>query len=264
MTDIPPDFSQTTFFKEKNILLIGGTSGIGLTCALQVLQAGANLTVLSRSATYNEELKDIRSNYHTQLTCLDIDISDPSSIANFFNDKLKYNNPSKFNGVIVCSGITMIHENITDITQSKYNEVFNTNTLGPLLFLIHSQPWLEYNSSVVLVSSIASKSPSKASCLYSASKAALDSLATSFADAWSPYQIRVNSILPGITDTPLLNKLGDREEIIKEFSSNIPLKRVASTDEISNLILFLISPLSSYITGQNIIVDGGITSIWNK
>lgn len=142
---------------------------------------------------------------------------------------------------------------------SSMKELFNINFFSQLAFsqIIIKKMIRNKTGSIINISSTAATDPVKGRLAYSSAKAALETSSSILSKELSAYNIRVNSISPGLTDTDLMRD-SHPKDIIEDMNKKISLGRIAEPSEIANTILFLASDLSSYITGQNIRVDGGI------
>jgi NAD(P)-dependent dehydrogenase (short-subunit alcohol dehydrogenase family) len=152
------------------------------------------------------------------------------------------------------------------ITEEHFDKTFNANVKGLLFTVQKALPLLKDGSSVILNASIVASTGSPAMSGYSASKAAVRSLARTFTTDLKDRGIRVNAISPGVIPSPgYRNSLGMTEEQVKQYADsvvgNIPLGRTGTLDEIAKAVSFLASDESSYITGIELVVDGGMTQI---
>lgn len=146
-------------------------------------------------------------------------------------------------------------------------DTFAINTSAPFYFMRHLTPYFKQKRSgnIVLLSSNAARVPRMGMAAYGASKAALTHFAKTIALELAPYDIRVNTISPGSTLTPMLHQLwtdtiGEAQTIdgnLEQFKLGIPLKKLASVDDIANAVMFLISDQASHITMQDLVIDGG-------
>jgi NAD(P)-dependent dehydrogenase (short-subunit alcohol dehydrogenase family) len=150
---------------------------------------------------------------------------------------------------------------VRDTSLAQFSEVFDTNVGGVYATVREALPFLARPASIILVASLAAHQGTKNFSAYCASKAAVVSLAKSFAAEFVESGIRVNSISPGVANTPIFDSLGMSEAQLLEWSRVIPMKRPADPAEIAAAILFLASDASRYMTGADLAVDGGMSGI---
>jgi NAD(P)-dependent dehydrogenase (short-subunit alcohol dehydrogenase family) len=151
---------------------------------------------------------------------------------------------------------------IADLDERSFDSVFAVNVKGPLFAIRAASPLLRRGGSVVRNALINAHLGMVGTALYAASKAAMRSLARVAANELAPRGIRVNALSPGPTDTGIVAKVGrDPEETKQWLAGRIPLGRVGRADEIARVALFLASDDSSFMTGEEIVVDGGMTRV---
>jgi NAD(P)-dependent dehydrogenase (short-subunit alcohol dehydrogenase family) len=153
----------------------------------------------------------------------------------------------------------------TDISEAFYDETFGINTKGVFFTVQKIIAHLNDGASIILNTSIADEAGLPATSVYAASKAAVRSLARTFAAELAPRGIRVNAVSPGPIATPLYGKLGLPKEAVDAFAANIvsqvPLKRFGTAEEVAQAVLFLASSASSYVNGVELNVDGGLGQV---
>jgi NAD(P)-dependent dehydrogenase (short-subunit alcohol dehydrogenase family) len=152
------------------------------------------------------------------------------------------------------------------ITEEHFDKILNANVKGLLFTVQKALPLLKDGSSVILNASIVASTGASAMSVYSASKAAVRSFARTFTTDLKDRKIRVNAVSPGVIPSPgYRNSLGMTEEQVKQYGDsvvgNIPLGRTGTLDEIARVVSFLASEESSYITGIELVVDGGMTQV---
>jgi 3-oxoacyl-[acyl-carrier protein] reductase len=160
---------------------------------------------------------------------------------------------------INCAGINVIGD-LHTISEETYDDIMQINVKAPFLISQYVSGYMKsgYTGKIVNISSIwGEKTISKRLC-YTTSKAALIGMTKTLAVELAKYNILVNTVSPGFTDTDLTRSILSKSAI-NELIEKVPLQRMASPDEIANTVLFLSSDLNSYITGQNIIIDGGFS-----
>ncbi len=246
---------------KRVIVITGGSSGIGLQTTRQ-LASDENTHVISFSRS-KEKIEraakeiDIPGN----VTYLEGDVtksSDCQKLADHIEE-----NYGKLHGLVNNAGVlTKGGMEMIDYETWKYNLEINLN--GVYLFTRTMLPLLKKakGASIVNVSSVASLKPGS-SIAYSVSKAGLDMLTEFLAGDLAPYKIRVNSVNPALVKTPIhldnkiFNNQEDYDKLLKNARGRYPLERVGQPEDIANLIEFLLSEKSSWITGSIIKIDGG-------
>jgi NAD(P)-dependent dehydrogenase (short-subunit alcohol dehydrogenase family) len=228
----------------KNVVIIGGTSGIGLDTALYLKSRGYSVLVGSR----NNIKEDAAVDY------LKIDVTDELSIGHFFNSI-----PFKsIDSIIYSAGITMPQKSLQNFDKNEYMKVHDVNLLGAILILKYAYPLLkETKGKAVIVNSIASRAYSKLSGFeYTVTKAGLSGLVKQLAVEWAKDTVLINSINPSMVETPML-KENINPDALKLIENQIPLGRIAKPIEIAKVIEFLISDKNTYITGAGVDINGG-------
>lgn len=232
--------------KDKVVVITGGTKGIGLATAKLFLQEGANVVVGARKKDNLNEGID----YHV------LDISNNDSCIDFFNYVIdKY----KRIDVLVNNAGIMKDRTTKKMSDDEFDSVINVNLKGTFNMVRLIGPHMQQNNygSIVNVSSFVAKNGNIGQANYVASKAAVEGMTKCWAKEFSCHgeNVRVNAIAPGIVITDIFDNTP--KEIVESFSQKTCLKRFGKVEEIANVILFLASNLSSYITGTTIHVDGG-------
>lgn len=243
---------------DKKVLITGGTKGIGRATVKEFLSLGAEVVFTARDAAAVEAFENELRAENSIATGLSFDVTkdgDTVQIKEWIDS-----NWGKLD-VLVNNAGRNIRKLSDQYTTDEYNTVINTNVTAPfdlsvaLLNLLKASDF----ASIINVASIAGLMDVKAGSPYGISKAGLLQLTRNLAAEWATYGIRVNAVSPWFTETPLTDVLLKNEEKLKQVISRTPLGRVAQAVEMATAIAFLAMPASSYITGQNIIVDGGIT-----
>jgi len=222
----------------KNIVIIGGNSGIGLATAQILKEQGANLFLYSKSGE-GTQILDIGRDFEA--------IPDL---------------PEVIDGVVYCPG-TINLKPFHRLTIADFQEELEVNFLGAVRVLQACMKGLKKSdqASVVLYSTVAVQMGMGFHAGISSAKGAIEGLTRSLAAEWAPSQIRVNAIAPSLTDTPLAANLLSTEEKKEASSKRHPLGRVGAPLDIASSTVFLLSPQSSWMTGQILHLDGGMSSI---
>jgi NAD(P)-dependent dehydrogenase (short-subunit alcohol dehydrogenase family) len=245
-------------FKGKHILVVGGSSGIGKQTALNLANLGAAISIIGRNAfRVNETLSKLNEiNSSIKHTGHIFDLVKIESISTLVNELGNYN------GLVYSAGIQKISP-LQFINNQDFAEVQYINSFAPF-FLIRDLIKLKKinkEASIVLVSSVSgAKIGTKGLISYATSKSALVGMSKSLALELARQKIRVNCVLPGmIKDTLLNNIFNFSEEQLLEDKKKYPLGDYGTCQDVSNAICFLLSDLSKYITGSELVIDGGLT-----
>lgn len=238
----------------KNVVITGGSSGIGYAAAAKMKSLGANVVITGR----NEELLQKAS---TELGVIGIQ-SDQSKLSDI--DGLVSHVSEVFQGVDVLfinAGIAAFAP-VDQVSEEQFDSIMDINFKGAFFTLQKFLPILKEGASVINLSSINAYTGMPNTSIYAASKAALNSLTRTAATELAPRKIRVNSVNPGPVNTTIFGKLGMSEEAINEFAgamqNRIPLKRFGEPENIASLVSFLASDDASFITGAEYNIDGGV------
>lgn len=227
----------------EHILIVGGTSGIGLATARHLLHNGFDVTISGRSNPNEKEL--------SYLPC---DVRAESSVRELFN----LLQGRGLSGLIYSTGITSPPVQITNFEKSVWEKLSETNVSGALLCLKYAYELLKKSHGrIVIVNSLASRNYSKYSGVeYTMTKSALSGMVRHLAPQFAKDDVLINSVFPGMTMTPMLIK-NIPEEILKEAKASVPLNRLAEPKDIARVIQFLISKQNTFITGSGVDVNGG-------
>ena len=247
---------EVTFnFTGKNFAVVGASSGIGKQVTLELLQAGANVLAVARR---KELMDEIYKDYPAQIVTAKLDVTKYDG----WNDILKnfVAEKGKFNGSVYCAGIgTPVALKIIDIEDLQ--SVMNTNFFGAVMFMKNfiRAGITSAGSSNVWISSAAAYIGTRGLINYEASKGAMMAAKRSIACEIANKKHRLNTVSPAWIETPLTSEFNDRmsEAHAKEVSSRYILGRIGQPDDISGAILFLLSERASWITGTDIVIDGG-------
>ena len=227
----------------KKVLITGANRGIGKGIAQSLLSSGFQILATSR------KIENFDFN-HENLTKASLDIGDTNAVAEF--QKVV----EEFNPSILINNAGITKDNLfLRMTEDDWNEVINTNLTGVFRVtkLVAKGMLKQRWGRVINISSIAGIMGNPGQTNYSASKAAVDAFTRSLAKELGSRNITVNSIAPGFIETDMTEGILDKSIIDK-----IPLKRAGTVEDITSLVNFLCSDESNYITGQTLVVDGGL------
>jgi short-subunit dehydrogenase len=250
-------------FKNKNILIIGGSSGIGLSIVTEFLKSNAKVYSISRNIKKIELAKKYLKKKNVEkhaffISAEENTIEEISKILKQFEKNKIY-----FDVLINCNGYYE-KMNLIDVSSSFWDEVYYNNI--KLNFFI-SQIIVKTNIlkrkklNIINLSSFASILPSSGYGIYASSKAALTNLTKTMAAEWSTFNVRVNCIIPGVIQTPMTDNIIKSKK--DQLLIPIALKRIGKPTEVAHVALFLASEYSSYICGATIDVTGGKYIIQN-
>lgn len=238
-------------FKNKNVVITGGTTGIGLATAKAFIKAGAKVWITGRSAgNLQKAAEEINS------PKLKTVISDTSKLEDILIlEKAVAESGDKLDVLFLNAGIGVFAP-IEQVTETDFDAQFNTNVKGHFFTLQKLIPHLANGAAVVFTSSAVATASNLGTSVYSSTKGALNKIAQIAANELAERKIRVNIVSPGPVQTPGLEYVVPAEAK-PHLAAATALKRLGDPDEIANTVLFLSSDAASYITGTEIIADGG-------
>tara|TARA_B100002052_G_C15870769_1_gene594573 strand:+ start:691 stop:1437 length:747 start_codon:yes stop_codon:yes gene_type:complete len=238
----------------KNAIVTGGTRGIGKAIVKALLESGANVIATGTNQRQINKLNKKYKSYSVKYFVLEL--SNPASIKKFA-EKI---NKDEIHILINNAGINMVN-NIDKVSDEDFRNVLEINLTGPMILSREFGSRMIKNKwgRIVNIASIWSVVSREGRISYTSSKSGLLGMSKTMAVEWASKNILVNCVSPGFTNTELTAKTNSKNEL-KEIKNKIPQKRLAKPDEIAKCVLFLVSELNSYITGQNIIIDGGYTA----
>ncbi len=244
-------------FDGKRILITGGTSGIGLATAKRIAEEGGTVAVTGTSEAHLEEA---RKALPEGTLVIKNDASDPEAakaLARQVKDEM-----GNLDGLYLNAGYGTFWDT-EDIDADGFDHIMNVNVRGPVLQMAELKPMLNDDGAVLLTSSVAGYLGQAEGAVYGATKIACYALARSWASDLAGRGIRVNSVAPGPIDTRFFAGTGMDEDQQKDFVEQVkqavPLGRVGTAEEVAGVTTFLLSDDSSYVTGSEYFVDGGMT-----
>ena len=237
----------------KTILVSGASSGIGKAIAIESSKMGANVIITGRN---EERLKKtyylLKGNGHGLIVA---DLSVKEDI-----ERLHKELPV-IDGLVNCAGLTKVAP-FSFATRDSFEEVMNVNFFAPteLTRLMVKTKKIRKGASIVFISSVSGVYCSAfASAIYSSSKGAVNGLVKGVALDLAPKGIRVNSVNPGMIDTDIFTGSAITDEQLKTDMLRYPLGRYGKPEEVAYAVIYLLSDAATWITGSNLLIDGGYT-----
>jgi len=246
-------------FEGKTVVVTGGNSGIGLATAKLFHDEGAKVAISGRDQkTLDEAVKVIGAD----TLAVKADVSKLADIDKFYAQvAAKF---GKIDALFANAGIAKFAP-VDASSEQLFDETFDINVKGLYFTIQKALPHLNDGAGIVLNSSVVNSKGNVAMSVYSASKAAVRSLARTFGAELVDRGIRVNAVSPGPIATPIFGRTGLPQAVVDEFAEDIktrnPMKRFGTPEEVGYAVLFLASKEASYITGVDLNVDGGTGQI---
>lgn len=248
-----------TDIQNKVAIITGATSGMGLTTAQLFLEKGAKVVLTGRSQEKLDALQGQLQGDYLLVRADAANIEDSQAllqqtVAHFGKVDILFLNAGIF------KALPLGH-----LDEAIFDDIYNINVKGPLFLVNEALPHLNEGASVIFNTSSAGHKGMPGVSIYGSSKAALRSIVRHLAAELSPQGIRVNAISPGPIETEIWGKTNLSDEQLQEFAGGVaqqvPLGRFGQSSEIAQTALFLASTASSYITGGEIAVDGGMAQV---
>lgn len=237
-------------FTNKNVVITGGSTGIGFATAKAFINAGARVWITGRNAENLQKASAEINNPNLKTI-----VSDTSNLAGIaILEKTIADTGNKLDVLFLNAGIATFLP-IEQVTESDFDAQFNTNVKGYFFTLQKLLPHLIEGSSVIFTSSTVATASGLNGSVYSATKGAVNKIAQIAANELAERKIRVNIVSPGPVQTPGLEKAaGEAKEYL---ASGTAMQRLGKPEEVANTVLFLASDNASFITGTELLVDGG-------
>ena len=243
----------------KVALVTGGNSGIGLATAKRFVREGAYVFITARR---EPELKAAVEDIGSNVTGVQGDVSRLADLDRLF---ARIEHETGTLDVLFANAGVAAYAPLGTITEEHYDSIFDINVKGLLFTVQKALPLMPDGASIILNASIVASKGFTANSVYSATKAAVRSFARTWTTDLKPRRIRVNAVSPGSIDTPglaqLLASSDTGQQRAKMIANAVPLGRFGTADEIASAVVFLASDDSSYVTGIELFVDGGIAQV---
>jgi len=232
--------------QHQHVVLLGGTSGIGLATAQAALAAGASVSVVS---SRSERVAEAVARLGDRVKGYTVDLSNESAVHALFGQV------GAFDHLVYSAGDSLRTGALADMDLATIRQIFEVRVFGAIAAVKHAAPYLRRGGSMVLTSGIASLRPQKGWVALASVCSAMEGLTRALAVELAP--IRVNLVSPGLVRTPLWDNLSEfeREALYSASGAALPVGRVGEAEDLAQTYVYLMT--NRYATGQTIIVDGG-------
>jgi len=245
-------------FENKKALITGGSRGIGRAIALRLAEEGADVAIVfvKDETSANKTVEEIKE-LGREAIAVKGDVSDPAELKNIFKEvKGKFSRLDFF----ISNAVSGVIGPATRIGRFGWDRAMNTNARAFMLGVQQAvKLFPENGGKIVAISSIGSITCLPGYSAVGASKAAIETLVRYFAKELAPKGINVNAVSGGPVETSALDYFPNKEQLLEEWTEKSPHGRIARPEEIASVVAFLLSEDASWIQGQTIVVDGGMT-----
>jgi len=243
--------------KDKVAVITGGTTGIGFATAKRFVEEGARVVI---TGTNPRTLEAARAELGGRAEVIASDASDEDDVKALFARVAKEH--GKIDVLFLNAGIARFapweQHSVED-----FDRQFSINVRGPWLAIKHAIPSLNEGASIIATTSVVNQMGMPGASAYAATKAAVQQMVRTAAAELSPRRIRVNAVSPGPIDTPIFEKTGmaadELQQMAAGIQSQVALGRFGRSEEVANTVLFLASDEASFVQGQELVVDGGMS-----
>lgn len=246
---------------DRVCVVTGAAGGIGAEIARQLLAAGARVALLDLDGNAVKQMQAQLACMDTQLIGIQVDVTNPESVAHAAHAV-----QSHWGGcdVLVNNAAVLYADAVMDIAVSKWNALLSVNLTGYLLMAqaFGRQMIAKGGGSLVHIASIAGSIPQPWSGAYSVSKAGVKMLSQQMALELGEHRIRSNVVSPAMIRTPMSDGIYRDPAVLRQREAMVPAGRISTPTDIAEAVLFLASDRASYISGQEVLVDGGLTQSW--
>ncbi|MGI9449616.1 MAG: glucose 1-dehydrogenase [Geminicoccaceae bacterium] len=246
-------------FKNKVVVITGGSTGIGLATAHRFVAEGARVVITARN---QEALDAAVEDLGERASGVQGDVADLSDLDRLFG--LIKDRYGHIDVLFANAGIAPFTP-VDTVTEEHFDSLFNVNVRGLFFTVQKALPLMSEGASIILNASVVAQMGLPKTSIYSATKAAVRSFGRTLAAELSSRGIRVNVVSPGLTETPLVTKLGLSADEVDAFGAEMveqtPLRRTGKPDEIAATVAFLASDEASFFTGADLVADGGMIQV---
>ena len=244
-------------FDGKVALVTGGSSGIGKATALAFARAGANVVIASRRVTEGEQTVHEICERGGDAIFVKTDISKASEVGGLMNQTIEFYGRLDY----ACNNAgTFVMGQLFELSEEEWDRTINANLKGIWLSLKYQIPIMlqQKRGVIVNMASMSAIIGNPGVSIYSASKGGVVALTQSAAIEYAAFGIRINAISPGVISTPMVNDIPT--PLLEDIQSKHPIGRLGKPEEIANAVVWLCSDKASFVTGHNMVIDGGYTA----
>ena len=241
----------------KIALVTGASRGIGQSIAQTLAEYGAEVILVSRKMESLTKVANEITGKGGKAVAIACHMGDMNDIGKLFENIEK--TYGRLDILVNNAATNPYFGEMTGVDEGVWSKTFDVNLKGPFFMIQKAIPLMKAagGGAIVNVSSVNGIRPAQFQGVYSITKAAIISMTQAYAKELAPHKIRVNALLPGLTDTKFASALMGQDEIYKYVVAQIPMGRHANPEEMSGAVLYLVSDAASFTTGTHIICDGG-------
>ena len=243
-------------FQNKNILITGGSGGIGKATALQIAEEGGNVLITGTNQTKLDEVQSA----HENIKAIKNDAGEPEA-AESLADAVK-EHFGKLDAAFLNAGFGKFTPH-TEVSAELFDKQYNVNVRGPILHAKVLSPLVKDGGNLLVTTSVATYLGMDGGVLYNSTKGAMRTVVRVLANELAGRKIRVNAVAPGPIGTDFFDRTGmeegDQKEMTESIEKMVPLGRFGNPEEVASVAVFLMSDAASYVTGAEFVVDGGMT-----
>ena len=242
--------------KNKIAIITGAARGIGKAVALEFAKEGAKVIISDVNVKESKELVKQIENLGSEAVFQKCDVTKKRDIQNLINKTIR--KFQKIDILVNCARV-FLEKSITEIDEKEWDKLIDTNLKGNFMCIKNVSEHMKKNKKgkIISISSIAGEVGLINSSIYSAANGGIINLTKELAIELSPYKININVVSPGIISVDMMEDQLKSKKVRKELMSNIPLGRMGTPQEVADAVVFLASSNSNFITGHNLVVDGG-------
>lgn len=243
----------------KVAIVTGGSKGIGRAVVLRLCQEGAICVIANRSRPEGEEYASELSKKGYKAIAIPTDVAKVEDIKGLVREVI--NRFGRIDILVNSAGVN-VRKPAVDYTEDEWNLIVDVNLKGTFFTCVEVGKFMiaQRSGTIVNIASLQSEEVLSERSIYAATKGGVKQLTKALAVEWAKYGVRVNSVSPAFIRTPMVEKVLSDPYWGEFIRNRTPLGRPGTPEEVAELVLFLVSPRSSYITGTNVMIDGGWTA----